>query len=69
MTHTRPRTNSSITIRNLFPDCDADRLREAEERFNEYIEHAIRMYERIGADPEAYARFKALTAARRHHTM
>jgi hypothetical protein len=50
-----------ITIRDLYPHLTDEQLREAEDRFRQYIELSIRMYRRIRADPEAYAQFKALT--------
>jgi len=51
-----------LTIRDLYPHLNEEQLKEAEENFKRYIELSIRMYRRIQADPEAYARFKALTA-------
>jgi hypothetical protein len=58
-----------ITIRDLYPNLNEEQLREAEENLRRYLETAWEMYERIKADPEAYAEFKALTAKAREHTM
>ncbi|MDA2938742.1 hypothetical protein MYX75_10835 [Acidobacteria bacterium AH-259-A15] len=56
--------NKEITIRDLYPQLDEEQLKEAEENLDRYIELALRMYERIRLDPEAYRQFKALTAQR-----
>ena len=58
-----------ITIRDLYPHLTDEELREAEENMEKYLELELRMYERIFADPEAYARFKALTASRTQSSM
>ena len=52
------------TIRDLFPDLDEAQLREADGRVRDYLAFTVRMYDRIRSDPEAYARFKVLTAER-----
>ena len=52
-----------ITIRDLYPHLADAELREAEENMERYLELELRMYERIFADSEAYARFKALTVS------
>jgi hypothetical protein len=44
-------------------------LEEAEEAFERYLGLALRIYERIQADPDAYAQFKALTASESHPSM
>lgn len=46
---------------SLYPDLVPQRLQEAEEHFETYIEHSLVMYERIRQDPEAYRQFRALT--------
>jgi hypothetical protein len=58
-----------ITIRDLYPNLNEEQLREAEENIRRYLETAWEMYERIKADPEAYAEFKALTAKVRGNTI
>jgi hypothetical protein len=55
--------HQEITIRDLYPDLDAEQLKEAEENLGRYLELAVRMYERIRQDPETYARFKTLTGS------
>ena len=59
----------SPTIRDLYPHLSDEELREADENLGRYIELTLRIYERIRNDPEAYARFKALTASELHPTM
>src|SRR5438093_9624931 len=61
--------NRDITIRDLYPRLADAELREAEENMERYLELELRVYERILGDPEAYARFKALTASRTQSSM
>lgn len=56
-------------LHKLYPRLRAEDLQIAEENLDRYVELALRMYERIIGDPEAYAQFKALTASARHPTM
>jgi hypothetical protein len=60
---------SSPTIRDLYPHLSDEDLKDADENLSRYIELTVRIYERIRNDPEAYARFKALTASELHPTM
>lgn len=57
------------TIRSLYPHLDAEQLEESEENLERYLAFALRLYERIEIDPEAYAKFKALTAPGSNSTM
>lgn len=57
--------NPVPTIRDLYPHLTESQLNEAEENLKGYLEVVLRIYKRIQADPEAYAKFKALTASRR----
>jgi hypothetical protein len=52
-------------LRALYPHLDDAHLEEAEENIRLYLELVLRIYERIRVDPEAYARFKSLTASPR----
>ena len=61
-TDTTPR-DRDICIRDLYPRLNEEELKEAEENLKQCVELELRVYERILADPEAYARFKALTAS------
>ena len=63
MTHHPAGNNTSITIRDLYPHLSETELHEAMENFRAYIEVTLRIYESICADPETYARFRALTAS------
>ncbi len=49
-------------FRELSPEIPEDRLEEAEEKFNQYIDLIVRMFERIRKDSEQYVRFKRLLA-------
>ena len=57
------------TIRDLYPCLTDEQLKEAEENLERYLELALRIYDRICSDPEAYAQFRALTASGRAATM
>jgi len=57
------------TIRNVFPDFSNEQLRDAEDKLRDYLAFVGRMYDRIRADPEAYAKFKTLTAERSSRTI
>jgi hypothetical protein len=59
---TPPRNSANPpTIRDLYPEFSDDELKDAEEHILRYLEITLQIYERISSDPEAYARFKALT--------
>ncbi len=47
-------------FRKLYPNLTDEQLMEAQENFDRYIEHAVKMFERIRKDPEEYARFMLL---------
>lgn len=49
------------TIRDLYPNLTDQELVIAEENIGQYLSLALRIYERILAEPESYARFRALT--------
>ncbi len=66
---TQKTTRDPVTIRALYPRLSEEELREAEENLDRYLELALRIYERVRGDPQAYARFRALTASRREPTM
>ena len=51
----------ALTIDALYPQMSNEERREAQENLDRYLLLAVRMYERIRTNPEAYARFKALT--------
>jgi hypothetical protein len=57
------------TLRDLYPHLSPEELKEADENLSRYIQLALRIYDRVRNDPEAYARFKALTASELHPTM
>ena len=49
------------TIRDLYPNLTEKELAEAEDNLERYLALVLRIYERIQADPENYAHFRALT--------
>lgn len=53
--------DAAPTIRDLYPDFTDAQLGEAEEKLEEYLVLVLRIYERICADPQAYAKFRRLT--------
>lgn len=59
------KSQNKITIRDLYPHLNEEQLKEAEENLDKYLGVVLKIYDRIRSDPESYARFKALTAARR----
>ncbi len=61
--------NKPPTLRELYPHLTDEQLKEAEETLDQYVAFCLRVYERIKADPQAYAQLQALTAARRADTM
>ena len=54
-----------ITIRDLFPHFNEEQLKLAEGQLQDYLEVTIKIYEDLLQNPEAYRRFKALTAERK----
>ncbi len=51
----------TVTIEDLYPELSPEQQREADAVFGEYLELMIHIFNRIRSDPEAYARFEALT--------
>lgn len=49
------------TISNLYPGLDEEQVKKAAENLVRYTELIVQIHERIIANPEAYAQFKALT--------
>jgi len=60
----KPGKQGGPTIRDLYPGLSDEQLKEAEENLGRYLELALRIYDRIRSDPEAYSQFRALTASR-----
>ena len=69
MKNLQSETHREIAIRDLYPHLSEAQLKEAEENLGRYLELELRVYERILADPEAYARFRALTASKQRSKM
>lgn len=63
MKQNNSKVNSQPTIRELYPGLNDAQLKEAEDNLERYLQLALRVYERIQLDPDAYARFKALTGS------
>jgi hypothetical protein len=60
-----PMSQSPPTVAALYPNLTPAQVLEAEHNLERYLELALRIYERICADPEAYAQFTNLTESRR----
>jgi hypothetical protein len=52
-----------ITVRDLYPRLSEEELQCAEEKLEQYLALELRVFERLLRDPDAYARFGALTAS------
>lgn len=50
------------TLRDLYPDLTDEQIEEVDEAFDQYVRLALKIYDRISADPVAYAEFKQLIA-------
>jgi hypothetical protein len=57
--------NYDPDLARLCPELSPAQLEEANNNLREYVALALRVFERLERDPEAMARFEALTAQRR----
>jgi hypothetical protein len=57
------------TLRDLHPHLTDVEIADAEARFDRYIELALRIFERLSADPTYPENLRALTAERGEPTM
>ena len=64
MNKPKQKKDRTPTIRELYPELNEEQLEKVEDNLDRYIESTLRVYERLLADPEAYAQFKSLTKAR-----
>lgn len=62
-------TERDPTIADLYPHFNEAQRVEAEENLERYLELALRIYERIQADPEAASHLRALTPSSGNPTM
>jgi len=53
------------TFRKLYPHLSEKELLEAHENLDRYLEHALRVHERLRADPKAWAQFKVYRSGER----
>lgn len=53
------------TLRQLYPHLTDSQLEQANENLKEYVAFALRVFERLEVDSDAWERFEALTASRR----
>ena len=56
-------------LAKLCPNLSPAELEEANENLRQYVALALRVFERLERDPEAMARFEALTASWHAHKM
>jgi len=63
---TTPDPQQDNNLRRFYSHLSDAALEEANESLRQYVALALRVFERIEHDPEAWARFEALTASRRN---
>ena len=63
MNSNSPNPQEGRTLRQLYPNLSDSQAKEADENLRQYVALALRVFERIELDPEAWARFEALTAS------
>ena len=56
-------------LRRLNPNLGDSETREADENLKRYVAFALRIFERLELDADAWARFEALTVSRRASRM
>lgn len=59
------RSHAPPTVAGLYPHLTTEQAQEADANLERYLELALRIYERICGDPEAYAQFRNLTESNR----
>ena len=69
MTEDNQANGPSPSFTDLFPGIEKDKLQEAEENLDRYLELVLRIYNRIRSDPEAYRAFRALTSKGQSHNI
>jgi hypothetical protein len=62
-------TQPDAILGKLYPHLTTEQLKGVEENLDRYLELALRLFERIRHNPEAYAQFAALTASTPGSTM
>jgi hypothetical protein len=65
----REQHDGAPTLRDLYPHLTDAGVADAENRFDRYIELALRIFERLAADPTYPENLRALTAERGELTM
>jgi hypothetical protein len=56
-------------LRKLYPELTDDELILAEDKLTEYMEFALRVYNRMAADHDAYRKFQILTGREKDLTI
>jgi hypothetical protein len=69
MSPNAPNPQPEKTLRQLYPHLSDSQLEEANENLRQYVALAVRVFERLELDPDAWARFEALTVSRRNPRM
>ncbi|MBN2094028.1 MAG: hypothetical protein JW740_01525 [Candidatus Zambryskibacteria bacterium] len=62
MNENKQATGSIPRFADLFPEIEKDKLQEAEENFDRYLDLVLRIYCRIRGNSESYKAFKLLTS-------
>lgn len=59
----------SAQLREQYPGLTDETLEQLDETWDRYIGLVLRIHERVRQDPDAYARFKTLTASAQARTI
>lgn len=66
---TQPKRDTSELLREEYPDLTPEEVGLIDEALTRYAALAARLYDSLVADPERYARWKALTEERARRTL
>jgi hypothetical protein len=64
-----PNLEQARTLRQRYPHFSDSQLEETNENLRQYVALALRVFERLELDAEAWARFEALTVSWRNSRM
>ena len=64
-----PNPEQGKTLRQLYPHLGDSQAEKADENLRQYVALALRVFERLELDTDAWARFEVLTASRRGSRM
>jgi len=64
-----PNQKQGKTLRQLYPQLGDSQAEEADENLRQYVALALRVFERLELDTDAWLHFEVLTASRRRSRM